>query len=234
MLLGTAARLELRWRLVRLCYRAEPVRPEVALEVDTYPALAGSIAARCDELELRRCLVVAESFGGAVAMQLALDYPEVVAGLLIVNSFARFPSRARLAWALRASPYVPRFAFDLGRRWFAPRALFGRLREPEAITAFRALPGTFFDRAYGRRLRMIAGLDLFPRLGELSQPTALVAGDADRIVPSVSCLGEVEARLPDATLERVAGGGHMILPLASQPWEERFMRLQQRVERRKA
>ena len=53
-------------------------------------------------------------------------------------------------------------------------------------------------------------------------------GAADRIVPSVPCLTEIAERLPNATLEVVPGGGHLLLPLASQPWQERLENLQQR------
>lgn len=230
LLLGTAKRIEAGFRLVRTSYRAEPVPRERAAEVDTYPALAASIAARCEELGLPGVLVLAESFGGAVALQLALERPDLVRGLLIVNSFARYPARERLAWARLGSPLVPRFAFDLGRRLLAAHALFGLYREPAAIAAFRGLPGTFFDGAYHRRLAMIESLDLVPRLPEVRCPAALVAGDADRIVPSVACLSEMAAGLPDATLEVVPGGGHMLLPLASQPWEERLARLAARAD----
>jgi len=228
LLLETSTSLEERHRLVRMQYLAEPISPSEFPRADTYTGLAGSIAARCAERGLHGALVIAESFGGAVALQLALDNPGLVRGLMIVNSFARFPDRLRLAWALRLSPHLPRSAFDLGRRWLAPASLFGKLREPAAVAAFRALPGTFFDQAYGRRLRMIAGLDLLPRLSELRIPVALVAADRDRIVPSVPCAQEMAAHLPDVTLEVVPGGGHLILPLAAQPWQERLDALAER------
>ena len=75
---------------------------------------------------------------------------------------------------------------------------------------------------------MIAGLDLLPRLSELRIPVALVAADRDRIVPSVPCAQEMAAHLPDVTLEVVPGGGHLILPLAAQPWQERLDALAER------
>jgi len=225
LLLGAARRIESRFRLVRLAYAAGGPARARGVALDTYQGLAGSVAARCEELGLGPGLVLAESFGGGLALQLALDHPQRVGGLLIVNSFARYPAPLRLWFARLFAPLVPRPVFDLVRRRCAPQALFGSHREAAAIADFRALSGTFFDHAYRRRLAMIASLDLFPRLCELRQPTSLVAGDADRIVPSVRCMTEMSEHLCDATLEIVPGGGHLLLPLASQPWEERLERL---------
>jgi len=220
LLLGTASRLAERFRLLRLAYCGDVGRARGGSP--TYPELAASVAALCDGLGIEACLVVAESFGGAVALQLALDRPDLARGLLVVNSFAHYPARLRLAVARCTSPLVPRALFDLGRRWLAPRSLFGARRDPGTVAAFRSLRGSFFDRAYRDRLAMIAGLDLRPRLGELRQPVALFAGDHDRIVTSRRCMAEIHAGLPDSTLEIVPGGGHLILPLPDEPWPERL------------
>jgi len=220
LLLGTAERLEREHRLVRLAYRADD---EPAL--DTYEELARGIAALCGERGLERCLVLAESFGGAVGLQLALDFPQLVGGVLLVNSFAYFPHSMRLLFSHKLSAWVPRPLFNLGRRAFAAHALFGAGADVEALDAFQRLPGAFFDRGYRRRMGMIGRLDLRPRLGELTQPLMLVAGDRDRVVPSAQTLGAIADLVPQATLETVPGGGHLLLPLAAQPWEARIAEL---------
>src|SRR5712692_3387360 len=48
----------------------------------------------------RRAIVVGESFGGALALSLALAQPERVNALVIVNSFSHFASRLRLHLAV--------------------------------------------------------------------------------------------------------------------------------------
>ncbi|MCB9915993.1 MAG: alpha/beta hydrolase [Planctomycetes bacterium] len=222
LLLGLTPRLEACFRLVRLAYDVREPR------ADGYAELAASVAEVVRARGVARCLVLCESFGGAVGLQLALDAPELVAGVCVVNSFAYYPERGRLALARGLSPLVPEAAFHFGRRWLAPRNLFGRRRDRAALEAFRALPGNFFDEGYERRLDMIRALDLRPRLGELRQPVALYAGDADRIVPSVECLGEVHALVHQATLDVLPGGGHLVLPLAAEPWPERLQELGRR------
>lgn len=222
LMLGLEARLERAVRLVRVCYDVDD--PEVP---DTYEALAKSIAEVVRAQGVERCVVIAESFGGAVALQLALDEPELVAGLMIVNSFAYYSRRAHLALMLALSPFVTEWTFNFARKHFAPRQLFGR-SDPQALADFQALPGVSLDEGYLRRARMIQGLDLRPRVGGVTQPVALFAGDVDQVVPSVQSLGELQRLLPDATLEVLPGGGHVVLPLAEEPWVERVLALGRR------
>jgi 3-oxoadipate enol-lactonase len=224
LLLGTGVRLEDEFRLIRFCYRADDDAAS-----DSYADLAASIATLCGQQGVAECMVIAESFGGAVALQLALDFPKLVRGLAIVNSFARFPSPVRLRLSRALSIFVSRTMFDLGRRHLAPRSLFGRRAHSEVVEAFRNLPGAFFDESYKRRMDMIAELDLRPRLAELHQPLMLFSGDADRIVPSLETMPEIAQHVPHATHEVVSGGGHLILPLPEEPWPERFRELQSRI-----
>ena len=63
---------------------------------------------------------------------------------------------------------------------------------------------------YLAQLYAIAGWTSLPWLGRLRQPTLVLAGDDDPIVPSVN--GRMLARLiPDARLHVVPGGGHLFL-----------------------
>lgn len=225
MLLGTEERLARRFRLVCLGYRVavgSPAGPE------SYRALAASAMACAAELGLRRVALLAESFGGAVALQAALDHSDRVAGLAIVNGFAWYRSRLRL-WLARAGwPLLPKPLFSACRARLAPYSLFGRLREEAAVRALCSGQLDFAGGGYGRRLRMIAGLDLRPRLGEIHQPVALFAGDCDRIVAAVRLAREMQRALPDAELTVIEGGGHLVLPLARLPWEEWLAKLCER------
>lgn len=222
LLLGLGPRLERAARLIRVCYDVDD--PDTA---DTYEALAESIAAVLRAQGVERCVVIAESFGGAVALQLALSEPQLVAGLMVVNSFAYYSRRTHLAFMLALSPLVTEWSFNFARKHFAPKQLFGR-SDPQALADFQALPGVSFDEGYLRRARMIQRLDLRPRVGGVTQPVALYAGDRDQVVPSVQSLGELKGLLPDATLEVLPGGGHVVLPLAEEPWVERVLALGRR------
>ncbi len=220
MLLGTANRIEQHFTLVRFRYLSQGE--------DSYAALASSIAEKIKAEGLDPCILLAESFGGAVAFQAALDHPKAFCALLIVNSFVYFRRRFRLSLARLTAPLVPQICFHGGRKLFAPWSLFGNRRDPKALAAFRAHCGTYFDQGYRRRLKMIEGVDLRPRLGQVQQPVLLVASDRDKIVDSVSSAREMLAALPHAEMEIAKGGGHLILPLQEEPWVQRLERLQQK------
>ncbi|MEW6071481.1 MAG: alpha/beta fold hydrolase [Planctomycetota bacterium] len=221
-LLGTAARIAARFRLARLAYTAEIPPPPGG---DTYSGLARSVLAGLDEAGFDRPLVLTESFGGAVALQLALDAPERVAGLLIVNSFAHYAWRRRLAVSRLIAPLLPAPLVRALRPVVAPRAFFHPRRDPAARRAFLATPPAAFDAGYRRRLRMIRELDLRPRLAEIRAPVALFASDRDRIVAAVPAATVLQEGLPDARLEILSGAGHLVLPLAAEPWPERLQEL---------
>lgn len=225
LLLGAEARLERAFRLTRLRYASEP---DVPIGADRYDALAAGAIARMDERRIERALLLGDSFGVGLALQIALDHPERVAGLALVNGFAHFPARASLAMSRFVFAWLPRPLFDFGRRHFAPRTLFGPRREPEVLRRFHALTALPRDDGYRRRLAMIATLDLRPRLAELGVPVALFASDRDRVVPSVRAASEMQARLRDATVEVLPASGHIVLPLSDEPWVERLLALARR------
>lgn len=212
LLFATAARLARRFRLVRLRY-------EEGGE-DGYEALAASVVECLDRAGIDQAILLAESFGGAVALQVALDAPRRIRALAIVNSFVHYRRRWRLSLARITAPLVPPFLFRIGRRLFSRHTFFGRLPEADVVEAFCSAGGVQFDRGYRTRLRMIAGLDLRPRLGEVRQPVALFASGRDRIVDSRWQASEMAESLADTSLCEVEDGGHVILPLKGLPWTE--------------
>ena len=223
LLLGTAPRLCERFRLVTLSYEAEPR----ADHGDDYAPLAASIARALDQQRIGSALVLAESFGGAVALQLALDHPDRVKGLAIVNGFAHYDARLRLAVTRLVAPLVPRPLFRLGRRT-APHTLLAPRRDDEVLSAFHGVTSRGFDDGYRRRLAMIGRLDLRARLAEVQRPVALFASDRDRVLDAVAAARAMASALPDATLEILPRAGHLVLPLPEEPWLQRIEALQAR------
>ncbi|MDX1384966.1 MAG: alpha/beta hydrolase, partial [Thermoanaerobaculia bacterium] len=139
--------------------------------------------------------------------------------LVLVNTFPHYRKRLSLLASRIGARLIPRPILAWGRDRIAPAVLFGRLREESAVAAFRARMATWqLDAGYRARLRMVGRLDLRPRLGEIRQPTLLIAGTEDRIVDSLRQARVMQQVLPRATLETIEGGGHLILPLASVDW----------------
>ncbi|MEL6431012.1 MAG: alpha/beta fold hydrolase [Planctomycetota bacterium] len=220
MLFGTEARIVERWRLHRFRYVGTR-RVGAAL----YPALADSIVAA---LPPEPTILVAESFGGAVALTAALRAPERVRALLLVNTFARFPRRVRIRAGAALMPFVPHGLVALGRRVAAPRVLIRPRRDAAAEEALARMEPGIRSGGFPARMQAIRDLDLRPELGRVTAPCALCASTHDRVVPSPRTMAELARGLPDATLETLDRAGHVVLPLAEEPWPERLEALAQR------
>jgi pimeloyl-ACP methyl ester carboxylesterase len=163
-----------------------------------------------DAVGADRTHVLGVSHGGAVAQQLARSFPARVDRLVLVSTGAGglgLPGRPDvLVRFLRPSAYGDkrRLERDAG-------AIFGgRLRaNPELVHRWPLRPAPDL-KAYLYRLAGTAGWTSLPWLHRLTQPTLVVHGDDDPVVPLVNARA-VASRLPDVRLHVVRGGGHLLL-----------------------
>ncbi len=181
-------------------------------------AHADRVRALMDELHIDAACVVGHAMGGAVAQALALDSPTRVTRICLVNStaFDSWPSRAALVARFCAS-FAP-----LGRALGTP--LLAGLVHGSLLAGFadeengrHALDQ--FLRAYTNRLgveELVAQLRamrdptvaaLGPRLGGITQPTAVVWGARDPWL-DVEIGEELRTAIPGATLEVIDEARH--------------------------
>jgi pimeloyl-ACP methyl ester carboxylesterase len=183
--------------------------------------LAGDVSDLARDLDLGPAHWVGLSLGALVALQAAVDSPEQIRSLTLVNGFACL----RLHWASAFSG-AGRIALLLsGRmdwmgRWVA-RSLFphesqGDLRR----VAARRIGGN--DRGtYIRTLLAVASFDVRNELPGIGQPSLVVAGAEDRIVPMAAKMVLAES-LPHARLEVFPRSGHAT-PIDSAPEFNRLL-----------
>jgi pimeloyl-ACP methyl ester carboxylesterase len=157
-------------------------------------------------------VVVGESFGGTVALSLALARPELVRRLVVINSFPYFKPRARLrlAIALLESVPFPWQAMGVVRRLTAFR-LHSRYTHRREIRRFMELTAGTTRRGYLHRLRILLDYDVRDRLHEIAAPTLFLASERDHLVPAVEQAREMAARVPGAVVRVLAGHGHICL-----------------------
>lgn len=151
--------------------------------------------------------VVGLSLGGTVALQLAIDWPDLVRSLTLVNTFARM--QVGHGGRLHAAGRMILLAFghmEWMGRWVA-RALFPDDDQELIREAAAARIASNPRGAYLRSLGAVARFDIRSRLGNIVAPTLVVAGDRDTIVP-VKAKMELANRIPGARLEVVRGSGH--------------------------
>lgn len=177
------------------------------------PGIARTIEAMLDALGYDRVDVLGVSLGGVVAQQLAHQAPRRVRRLVL----------AATGPGLGGAPGSPRVLLALAtpRRYYQPdyyRRIAGRIyggqarRDPDAL--LHGSPARFVERpsvrGYLGQMYAIAGWTSLPWLHRLRQPTLVLAGDDDPIVPLLN--GRILVRrIPDARLQVVDGGGHLFL-----------------------
>jgi poly(3-hydroxyoctanoate) depolymerase len=175
--------------------------------------VASTVEGMLAALGYDRVDVLGVSLGGVIAQQLAWQAPQRVRRLVL----------AATGPGLGGVPGSPRVLLALAtpRRYYQPdyyRRVAGRVyggaarRDPDAllhgsVARFTQRPSIW---GYLGQLYAIGGWTSLPWLRKLRQPTLVLAGDDDPIVPLVN--GQILARLiPDARLRVVRGGGHLFL-----------------------
>ena len=153
------------------------------------------------------------SFGGVVAQELAYRHPALVRRLILAATAAGWPAKppSPLVTLLMMTParyYDRRLAAAIvpviaGGRTARERAVLHASLEHRV-----ASPPTM--RGYLQQLYAITGWTSHPWLGRLQQPTLVLHGSRDPIVPVVNAR-LMACRIPHATLAEIAGAGHMVL-----------------------
>lgn len=161
--------------------------------VPAEPDPQGVLARRLLEESDGELDVVGHSFGGQVALEVALRAPERVRSITVLCSRdTPVPTFGPMAAALRTGP-GPTVEATLAR-WFSPAELqTGSAAVRTARTALRMAS----DEQWARALSGIATYDAAERTPSLSLPATLVAAGHDGVSDPES-MRALAARLPDA------------------------------------
>jgi len=155
--------------------------------------------------------VVGISMGGTHALQLALDYPDLVKSLVLINTFASLQPEKFSLWiyygirlALLHSlgietqaKFVARKIFPKPEHEFARQELIHQIREANPA-------------AYRGVMRSFATFNLLPRLGEIRQKTLIITGEQDNTVSPVN-QSKLTQYIPDARQVNVPNAGHAVI-----------------------
>ena len=174
------------------------------------------LAAFLRERDSQPALVIGHSSGGAVALRLAVESPDLVDRLVLVGTPEPNDLRALARRARFATPLLPFVAIALGQQRPIGARLLRRLAaDPRFVTA-PVVAG--YDRpmrlqgTHAALQRQLADLARDDRtdLTVVAAPTLLLWGDHDRVVPLRSASRLLD-RLPQAHLEIIPQAGHLLL-----------------------
>lgn len=191
-------------------------------DADTLARQAAVAAAVIEKAGLRKPVVIAHSWGGAVALRLALDRPDLIGGLVLIAPVA-YEWPGGVSWHLywSANSLVGGLFNHVLAQPFADGAVkqgmedaFAPSIAPEgwleaARVSLAAQPGAL--RANGEDMvaakREVAAQQA--RYPGISIPVGILVGDGDRVVsPTIHALQLAEA-LPNARIEVLRGVGHL-------------------------
>jgi 3-oxoadipate enol-lactonase len=154
-------------------------------------------------------IVLGNGYGGFVALQMAIDHPEIATRLVLADCGAAFSEPGRQAFRNMAAASkangLPAITDVAMRRLFAPEF---QEQNPELMRdrreAFlRIDTGVFQDAC-----EALATLDLRPKLSQVKVPVLVLVGEHDEATPPPMS-HELTALLPNARLTVLPGCAHV-------------------------
>jgi pimeloyl-ACP methyl ester carboxylesterase len=175
-----------------------------------------------DQLGLDKAVLVGNSAGGAIALQTALEHPERVQALVLVDpaiyTSGGIPPQIKWVFrtpqARRLGPLfvrsMPKWGMKLGQMaWHDPSKF-----TPQEWEGYKKpLMVNDWDRALFEMFTADNTNDLSQRLGKVKIPVLVITGEDDQIVPTAQSI-RLSQELPNARLVVIPECGHV-------PQEER-------------
>lgn len=162
--------------------------PDGRYEIEVYTRF---MAALLDKLAITECVLAGNSFGGRVAWETAVAYPDRVSKLVLVDA-AGYPNptaQMPLGFRLARVPVLNRLLGSSLPRSIVEKSLRNVYGDPSKVTP--ELVDLYFDLAVraGNREALVKRFEQAPsgageeRIRSLSVPTLILWGSLDRLIP---------------------------------------------------
>lgn len=176
----------------------------------TVSAYVEQIQAFLTELGLNEVVLAGHSLGGAIALELARRYPFRVAGLGLISTGACFQVDPGLLEDLSGPVTVLQGLNRLRRQAFSSST------RPAVVEAWIQSLAKTRPSLLLADWKACAGFDIRDGMDQISAPAWILSGQDDSITPPAFARF-LSARLPEASMQIIAGCGHMLpleMPLA--------------------
>jgi pimeloyl-ACP methyl ester carboxylesterase len=170
--------------------------------------LVDDLAELLDWFGLERPALMGVSFGGMLALELAIRRPGRARALALQGVGPRFePGLLQEVAGLVLSRYPLPCDNPFVNQFF--NLFFGRRQQPGPLFDFVTSQCWQTDQSVmAHRFRMVEQVDFAGRLGHVRVPLLLMAGERDLLV-SAQGLAELAGQLPDSRSVRLPGCGHL-------------------------
>lgn len=167
----------------------------------TIAAYVNAVLADLDRRGQNEVILVGHSLGSAIALQLAVDEPQRVRGIVLVGAGARLRVLPAILELARNDP--PAAQRQLLTLAYAPA------NEPLA-EGYLAREQPIAPAALYSDLAACDGFDVMARLSEIHQPALVLVGEGDRLTPPKYATYLAE-HLRASTLTVIPNAGHMLM-----------------------
>ncbi|MBV8884999.1 MAG: alpha/beta hydrolase [Chroococcidiopsidaceae cyanobacterium CP_BM_RX_35] len=153
-----------------------------------------------------------ESFGGCIALKVAVRVPQLFERMVFINSASSFH---RVPWLNLGSllfPWVPTFAYQISSftalPFLAPLNRLSPAAREGLWKSVRSAP----KKTAEQRLALMRQFDIDEnQLSQLTQPVLLIASQEDRILPSQAEAQRLAKIFPNARIVTLPHSGHACL-----------------------
>jgi aminoacrylate hydrolase len=191
----------------------------------TIGMMADDVIEILDKARIERCHFMGHALGGLVGLELALNYPERVSSLIVVNSWAAPNSHTQRCFAARrellnksgVDAYVNAQPIFLYPAAWLERNAAQVSREVEAgIRNFQGADNLL------ARMDALLRFEIGGKLGDIETPT-LVAASRDDILVPWTCSEDLARKIPNAEFWVVPEGGHAFSAVDAEPFNSRVL-----------
>ncbi|MDX2240582.1 MAG: alpha/beta hydrolase [Leptolyngbyaceae cyanobacterium bins.302] len=153
-----------------------------------------------------------ESFGGCLALKVALLEPELFTRIILVNPASSFRQKPFFNWSSTITHWMPAPVYRLSSVWLmAWLARLERLDPSDRQSLLKAVQSVPQTTSVWRLSILNEFAIPEQDLRQLDQPVLLIAGAEDRLLPSVAEVQRLARSLPNSKIVVLPQSGHACL-----------------------
>lgn len=193
--------------------RALAIPPD---DLTNWEDLAGKVAnlaeAELKDRPSRSVYLCGESFGGCLALKVALQTPQLFDRIILVNPASAFNLRPLLRWGSQLNRLVPELFYPVSALALLPFLSALSRTTPRDRRALLEAMQSVPAKTANWRISLVSEFDVDEtQLRRLTQPVLIVAGAADNLLPSVLEAERLVNCLPNAKKVVLPESGHACL-----------------------